>query len=119
MIYSEQRRCFVDYLGTHQHLAVDIELAVDPNGGLRLRSGEQRFYEKAVAFRFPMFFSGIAEVCEWFDEASQKFKIEVRVKNKVWGDLFGYRGSFEVGYKAVDPHDIPVGVKPIREEIRE
>jgi hypothetical protein len=119
MIYSQQRRCIVDYLGTHQHLAVDIELAVDPNGGLRLRSGEQRFYEKAVAFRFPMFFSGIAEVCEWYDEASQKFKIEVRVKNKIWGDLFGYRGSFEVSYKPLDPHDIPAGVKPIREEIRE
>ena len=43
--------------GTHQHLAVDIDLSVDPRGGLRLRSGEQRFYEGIVGFRFPMFFS--------------------------------------------------------------
>ncbi len=28
MIYSEQRSCIIDYLGTHQHLAVDIELGV-------------------------------------------------------------------------------------------
>ena len=119
MIYSEQRQRIVDYLGTHQHLAVDIDLAVDSNGGLRLRSGEQRFYEKPFAFRFPMLFSGIAEVCEWYDDEVQKFKIEVRVKNKVWGDLFGYRGSFEVIYKPVDPLDIPVGVKPVREEVRE
>ena len=119
MIYSEQRQRIVDYLGTHQHLAVDIDLAVDSNGGLRLRSGDQRFYEKSIAFRFPLFFSGIADVCEWYDDEVQKFKIEVRIKNKVWGDLFGYRGSFEVSYKPVDPLDIPVGVKPVREEVRE
>lgn len=119
MIYSEQRQRIVDYLGTHQHLAVDIDLAVDSNGGLRLRSGEQRFYEKPFAFRFPMLFSGIADVCEWYDDEVQKFKIEVRVKNKVWGDLFGYRGSFEVSYKPVDPRAIPVEVKPVREEVRE
>jgi len=41
MIYSEQRRKIVDYLGTHEHLAVDIDLEVAPNGGLSLRSGAQ------------------------------------------------------------------------------
>jgi hypothetical protein len=30
MIYSEERGCIVDYLGTHQHLAVDIEVSVAP-----------------------------------------------------------------------------------------
>jgi hypothetical protein len=42
MINSEQRKLIVDYLGTHQHLAVDIDITVAPNGGLKLRSGEQR-----------------------------------------------------------------------------
>ena len=37
MIYSRERRCIVDYLGTHQHLAVDVELSVDAMGGLKLR----------------------------------------------------------------------------------
>src|SRR5262245_29009133 len=27
MVYSERRGCIVDYLGTHQHLAVDLDLA--------------------------------------------------------------------------------------------
>ncbi len=119
MIYSEQRQRIVDYMGTYQHLAVDIELAVAENGGLRLRSGEQRFYEGAIAFRFPMFFSGIADVCEWYDEASQKFRITVKVTNEAWGDLFGYRGSFDVVYKPLDPQDIPAEAKPMREEARE
>src|SRR5437899_5851311 len=39
MIYGEQRGCIVDYLGTHQHLAVDIEWSVHNRGGLCMRSG--------------------------------------------------------------------------------
>jgi hypothetical protein len=73
MIYSEKRKKIVDYLGTHQHLAVDIDLRVDERGGLRLRSGEQRFYEGIIGFRFPLLFSGIADVCEWYDDEKGKF----------------------------------------------
>lgn len=119
MIYSEQRKRIVDYLGTHQHLAVDIELSVDATGGLRLRSGAQRFYEGRLAFNFPMLFSGYADVCEWYDEAIQKFRIEVNVSNKLWGPLFGYRGSFEVEWRSMRPAAIPADIKPTREEQRE
>ena len=35
MIYSSERSCIVDYLGTHQHLAVDIDLSVDERGAFR------------------------------------------------------------------------------------
>ena len=59
MIYSQQRGRIVDYLGTHQHLAVDIDISVAANGGIALRSGEQRFYEGPLGFRFPLAFSGI------------------------------------------------------------
>jgi len=119
MVYSERRGKIVDYLGTHQHLAVDIDLAVDERGGLRLRSSEQRFYEGAIGFRFPLFFSGIADVCEWFDEAIGKFRIEVVVRNRTWGRLFGYRGSFDVEWKTVSAGQVPVGVRPMREEVRD
>ena len=68
-------------------------------GGLRLRSGEQRFYEGRVAFGFPMFFSGVADVCEWYDDATGRFRIEVDVRNRRWGPLFGYRGSFDVEWR--------------------
>lgn len=71
MIWSEERSCVVDYLGTHQHLAVDLELGGAENGGLKIRSTEQRFYEGTVAFRFPIFFLGCADVCEWYDDASE------------------------------------------------
>lgn len=120
MIYSQQRSKIVDYLGTHQHLAVDIDLSVDPaTRGLRLQSAEQRFYEGSIAFKFPMYFSGIASVCEWYDDSTKKFQIEVNVTNKTWGPLFGYRGSFEVTWRPTAPNQIPKHAKPKREESRE
>ena len=33
MIHSPRRGCIVDFLGTHQHLAVDLDLSVDSRGG--------------------------------------------------------------------------------------
>ncbi|GGF89323.1 hypothetical protein GCM10010912_38070 [Paenibacillus albidus] len=119
MIYSEQRQKIVDYLGTHQHLAVDIDMSVTGQGGIRLRSGEQRFYEGRVAFRFPMAFSGIADVHEWYDEKLQMFRIQVAVTNTFWGPLFGYEGRFHAAYPEVQAGDIPAYVKPVREERRE
>jgi hypothetical protein len=117
MIYSEQRKLIVDYLGTHEHLAVDIHLSVDTNRGLRLLSGEQRFYEGSLGFSFPMLFSGVADVCEWYDDAEQCFRIEVNVTNRTWGHLFGYRGRFDVEWRKVE--STPESVLPKRTERRE
>ena len=117
MIYSEQRGCIVDYLGNHQHLAVDIAADVAPNGGLLIRSGEQRFYEGLLGFRFPMAFSGVAEVCEWFDEQEHCFRIKVEVRNAYWGPLFGYSGRFQVEWVRSD--DVPAAMLPRRVELRE
>jgi hypothetical protein len=119
MIHSKQRDTIVDYLGTHQHLAVDIDCSVDDDGAMCIRSGEQRFYEGRLAFRFPLAFSGVADVREWWDESTERFRIEVRVTNKVLGPLFGYRGSFTVTEHRCTAEEIPIVVRPIREEYRE
>jgi hypothetical protein len=118
MIWSEERGCIVDYLGTHQHLAVDLELSVAENGGLRLRSGEQRFHEGPVSFRFPMFFSGVADVCEWYDDAAGCFRISVAASNARWGPLFGYEGRFQVEWRTTDGR-VPETILPRRSERRE
>jgi len=119
MVHSEKRGCIVDYLGTHQHLAVDIDISVDPNGGLRLVSGAQRFYEGPVAFSFPLLFSGVANVCEWYDDAEQCFRIEVNASNRTWGPLFGYKGKFQVEWLLVPPSRIPADILPRRVEGRD
>ncbi|MBI5706138.1 MAG: DUF4166 domain-containing protein [Armatimonadetes bacterium] len=118
MVRDPIRNQVVDYLGTHQHLAVDLHLSVAENGGLRIESGEQRFYEGPIAFKFPMFFSGRACVDVWFDEEIQRYRIEVEVKNEFWGTLFGYVGTFDVEWEEVDPAAIPKGIQPKREESR-
>ncbi len=118
MVYSNERACIVDYLGTHQHLAVDLELSVETNGGLRLRSGEQRFYEGSFGFRFPQVFSGEASVCEWYDDREQCFRIEVVVSNRTWGRLFGYTGRFDVEWVLVLPGQMPTDLLPRRTEAR-
>jgi hypothetical protein len=118
MIYSEQRQRIVDYLGTHQHLAVDIDLSVATNGGLRLRSGAQRFYEGAVGFSFPLLFSGVADVSEWYDETNRRFQIEVAVQNRTWGRLFGCQGHFQVEWHPIGA-GVPETLLPKRTEQRE
>jgi hypothetical protein len=119
MVYSEDRGRIVDYLGSHEHLAVDIEMTVDEQGGLRLRSGAQRFYEGSIAFDFPMALSGIADVREWYDEAIGRFRIVVDVRNRRWGRLFGYRGTFDVEWRTVDPGTVPAEILPMRQERRD
>mgnify|MGYP006173880299 CR=1 FL=1 len=59
----------------HQHLAVDIHCRVDDDGAMCLRSGEQRFYEGPLRFRFPLLLSGVANVREWWDEQAQRFPV--------------------------------------------
>jgi hypothetical protein len=117
MVYSEARGRIVDYLGSHEHLAVDIDVSVDAEGGLRLRSGAQRFYEGVIGFRFPMRFSGVADVREWYDDRADCFRIIVDVRNDRWGRLFGYRGRFDVEWRTVT--QVPDHILPKRQERRE
>jgi len=117
MIWSERRGCIVDYLGTHQHLAVDLHASVDAEGGIRFRSGDQRFYERRIAFRFPLVFSGVAEVREWYDDEERRFRISVEVGNARFGRLFGYRGWFHA--EELPCSVVTRRVKPVREERRE
>ncbi|RFA07543.1 hypothetical protein B7R21_15240 [Subtercola boreus] len=115
MVLREGR--ILDYLGTHQHLAVDLDLRVDDRGGLRLRSGRQRFYEgRFVSFRFPMNFSGTAELHEWFDDSAGVYRISMQVHNRVLGFLFGYEGEFTCTFP--EAHDAPERLKPVRHEHR-
>lgn len=46
--HREWSGTIVDYLGTHRHLALDIDCWVDDDGAMCLRSGAQRFYEGRV-----------------------------------------------------------------------
>jgi len=117
MIYSERSARVIDYLGTHQHLAVDLELSVGDDGSLLLRSDAQRFYEGPIAFRFPMLFSGRAELRESYDESTGAYRIRLEVTNDRFGFLFGYEGSFTCAFP--EARDAPARLRPRRHERRE
>ncbi|SMQ71643.1 DUF4166 domain-containing protein [Agreia sp. VKM Ac-1783] len=117
MIYSERAGRVIDYLGTHQHLAVDLDLRVNDDGSLLLLSDAQRFYEGPVAFRFPMLFSGRAELHESYDDAAQLYRIKLEVRNRWFGFLFGYEGTFSCTFPPA--LDAPAELKPVRHERRE
>jgi hypothetical protein len=114
MILSDEK--VLDYLGTHQHLAVDLDLSVEPDGSLHLRSGAQRFYEGPIGFRFPMMFSGRADLREFFDDEKNVYRIRLDVRNRMFGFLFGYEGEFTCEY--VPASNAPDRLKPLRHERR-
>ena len=106
----------LDYLGTHQHLAVDLNLHVGADGDLNLTSHGQRFYEGPIGFRFPMLFSGRATLHEWFDADAGVYRVKMAVHNRFFGFLFGYEGTFTCDFPAAS--DAPQRLKPARHESR-
>jgi hypothetical protein len=118
MVRDSHRNTVVDYQGTHQHLAVDLDLEVADNGGLRITSGQQRIHEGFLSFRYPMFFSGKASVFVWYDDAAELFRIEVDVRSDYWGPILGFSGSIVVEWEEVDPENLPPRIKPKRTESR-
>lgn len=114
MIIDDGR--LVDYLGTHQHLAVDLDLQVTSDGSLLLTTHAQRFYEGRVGFRFPLIFSGQATLHESYDDDAEVFRVALEVRNRALGFLFGYEGHFQCEFIAAD--DAPAELKPVRHERR-
>lgn len=119
MIYSGARGRIVDFLGNRQHLAVDLDVWAAPNGGIMIRSGEQRFYEGPLGFKFPAPFTGFAEVCEWFDDEDGCYRISVNVRNPLLGPVFGYKGAFQAQSLSASAGTIPLQAQPLRLERRD
>lgn len=106
----------IDYLGTHQHLAVDLDLKVTEDGSLLLTTHDQRFYAGRVGLRFPLLFSGEATLNESYDDTTQVYRVSLEVRNRVFGFLFGYEGHFSCEF--IPATDAPADLKPIRHEQR-
>ncbi|GAA1654355.1 DUF4166 domain-containing protein [Actinoplanes couchii] len=111
MVHDPVRNVVVDYLGTTQHLAVDLDVSTDGAGGLRLRSTTQTF---RGGIRCPGAVTGDAEVHETWDADAGCFRIRVSVTNRRFGPLFGYHGSFTTSYVPAGT-PVPAAVRPLRE----
>ncbi len=100
IVYCEQRKRPVVLCGTHQHLAVDLELDADPvDGSLLVRTGGQCIRRREGGFAWPRCLSADAVVRQSYDDA-EGFRIEVDVRSKTWGRVFAYHGAFELRAEA-------------------
>jgi hypothetical protein len=106
------------YVGSHQHLAVEIHIAVSAAGGLEFRTRRQRLMTPLGALRFPLLASAEAVIHEWYDDSADRFRIDGRVRNRLLGDVFGSIGSFQSRIEAVPDAGVPMKVRPVREESR-
>lgn len=106
----------LDYLGTHQHLATDLDLRVCDDGSLHIHTGGQRFYAGWIGFRFPMIFSGHGDLHESYDDERGVYQVDLQVRNRLFGFLFGYDGEFTCEFPAAT--DAPDRLKPVRHEAR-
>ncbi|MGX7680467.1 DUF4166 domain-containing protein [Jatrophihabitans sp. DSM 45814] len=111
MIFSENRGCIVNYLGSHQDIAAELQLSVTPDGGIRMRGGDQRLYQGRFGMKLPRALAATAEVVESFDVADDRFTISVEIK-AARAMLFGYRGWFRVADVETKPAQIPLEVRP-------
>lgn len=106
------------YVGNHQHLAVEIEVAASKQGGVEFRTRRQRLMTPLGALRFPLPLSAEATVHEWFDEELGQFRIDGRVRNRLFGDVFGAVGCFESRLAPVPNGGPPRSIRPVVEEAR-
>lgn len=111
----------IDYLGTHQHLAVPLSFSVLEDGSLELRSGRMWFIEHRIRFKVPKLFHGEALLTERWDEEQERFRVDLEVRNPYFGMLFGYSGWFTgewVELNANSGASIPAHLVPRRHEKR-
>ncbi|WP_182906155.1 DUF4166 domain-containing protein [Microbispora sp. H13382] len=118
MVYDSTRNGILEYVGSHQHVSVDLDLRVDERGGLVFRTGGFRLHEGWLSCRLPKALTGSALVRESYDDDAGEFRIEVTVSQRMLGPFFGYSGAFQVTYVDVAEHGVPATVRPRREEVR-
>lgn len=118
-VFSESRKTPILYAGTHQHLSVDLQFAVDDDGALIVTTGRQRLFCGPLTIPFPRFFSGDACVRESFNDDLGQFEVDVSISNPVWGKILAYRGAFDLELISCTADEIPEGTIPVRENRRE
>ncbi len=115
-VYLSDQRRLVDLMGTHQQLAVDLQVEPAANGGIILRTGAQRWCSPVGLLKLPSPMSGHA--WEWYDPADKLHHIEVSVHLVPYGKLIAYQGEFRVEHVQLSSEAIPEYALPKRVERR-
>lgn len=116
--YSESKKRIVEYLGLDHRMLFEMDLA-EENGAIRFYSGRQFMFLGKLKIPVPSLFRGNIDLIEWFDEPTQRFYLDLKVKSPIFGPLFGFSGWFEAEYLEFKDKTVPEKFRPAREEAKE
>lgn len=118
-LYSEKHQQIIEYLGLNHKLFFKMDLFAEANGAIRFKSGKQYTFLFGKKIRIPALFTGNIDLVEWFDDAENRFYLDLKVSTKLLGPLFGFTGWFEAEYIDFKQGDLPAHFKPTYEEVQE
>ena len=118
-LYSEKNKQIIEYLGLEQKMLFKMGVVAEKNGAIRFTSEKQYAFIFGKKIQIPSFLRGDIELLEWFNEAENRFYLDLKVKTKLFGPLFGFTGWFKGEYIDFKGKKIPQKFKPIFEEKRE
>lgn len=113
MTYDPDRGCIVDRLGRDGRLVTELHPSVDETGGLRLRAGRQWLRAVGRSWPIPAPLRASVDVRERYDDATDRFRIEVAVTSPLVGFVFGYTGAFTAERVACEA--VPVAARAVGE----
>lgn len=112
MVYSEQKRMVIDYVGTCQSWVTSLSLHVLQGGGLRIETGPQRLNLPLLKSFIPFPLLGRGIIDEWYDDLNECFQVRVHIQQPWFGTILAYEGEFTAEYVPVKKENLPDYVFP-------
>lgn len=118
-LYSEKKNHIVEYLGLDHRMVFEMALSAEKDGAIKFNSKRQFAFLLGMKIPVPSFIRGDIELLEWFDDEQNRFYLDLKVKSKLVGPLFGFTGWFDGEYLDFTGQQLPEKFKPTRVERRE
>ncbi len=118
-LYSSKKKHIIEYLGLDHRMVFEMGLGVEGNGAIRFTSGRQFIFILGLQIPVPWFIRGDIELLEWYDDEEQRFGLDLQVKSKLFGPLFGFNGWFNAEYVNFKSGTLPEKFRPTRLERKE
>ena len=111
MTYDGARGCLLDAIGRDGRLVTALDAGVDDAGELRLDGRRQALQAGGQSVTLPVPLRADVAVREGYDEAAERFTVDVAVTNRLLGFVFGYDGWFTLDREPCE--SVPAAVRQI------
>ena len=117
MTYDDERGCILDAIGRNGRLETALHAGVGDGGDLRLEGGRQTVSVGGRTLAIPAPLRAAVTVREGYDEAAERFTVDVSVTNPMIGFVFGYDGTFTLAREPCEA--VPAEVRAVGRRGRE